>query len=611
MTALAFLCSSSLAAQNPPAPQPQAPPPTPGVLQLPIDTTGSDTTAKKDTTKTKRDTVVTPFAQWEFPAVLEMGKAYDLDRDELFNTGALTLIQVLNRVPGLTVFASGWITSPQYASYLGNPARLRVFLDGVELIALGNDRSYPLDLATVPIWNIEHLTLERGPDEIRIYIRTWTVTHTHMQSRVDIVTGDLGTNMLRAYFGKRWENGFGFQFGGQVFGTANVPLEGSGSANDLMLRFGWARGMWSADLYAERGNGTRDPQVAFFVDSGLSPGIPGQVWSREIGAVRVGYGQPESTRWWGQVVLNQQQVLEQNLISTAITYVPPDSLPKQQRATQLIFAGGLNAGPLHASAAEHLRWFPSGSSDEVTGRIAFTNKFFTVSGYGDYVLNGGGLTEAAATITPTSYLLASATIGKRTADSASGGDGVSGRVSVGFRLARVWFKAGAVRRAATVVPGLVGYDTAYVSASSAQNTGYFGSVSGKLVDDVGINFYVVRWQHEGWYLPQLQERGEAYLDTQWLSKFPTGNFSLKAAFGEEYRSDVLFPTAGAVEQFGPSSVSAVHSVVMFSNIEVRVLTATLYFTATWALTPRPYELVPQYVQPVQVYTYGLRWAFWN
>jgi len=586
------------------------------VLQLPVDTTGSGPdTAKKDTAKTKRDTVVTPFAQAEMPPVLEFGKEYDFDREELFNTGALTLIQVLNRVPGLTVFASGGITSPQYASYLGNPARLRIFLDGVELIALGNDRSDPLDLASVPIWNIEHMTLERGPDEIRIYIRTWTVTHTHMQSRVDIVTGDLGTNLIRAFFGKRWENGFGFQFGGQVFGTGSSSdaLDAGGNANDLMLRFGWARGMWSADIYAERGNGSRDPQRAFFQDTAaaLSPGIPGQVGNREIGSLRLGYGRADSTRWWGQLVLDQQQVLQQNIVNLVIPYVPPDSLPRQQRATQLIFAGGLNAGPLHVSGSERLRWFPLGPSNEVTARIALSDKIFTLSAYGDYVIDSGGITEAAVSFTPTSYLIGQFAVGKRTADSSAGGDGISGRAAVGFRLGRVWFMGGAVRRAATIVPGLVGYDTAYVAAASAQNTGFFGSINGKAVDDVGLSLYVVRWQAPGWYLPQLQERGEVYLDTQWLSKFPTGNFSIRAAFGNEYRSDVLFPTAGVPEQFGPSAVVAVHSVTLYTNIEIRVLTATLYFTANWALTPRPYEYVPQYVQPVQFYTYGLRWSFWN
>lgn len=610
-----FVCSASLAAQgNPPAPppEPQAPPPTPGVLAIPTDTAPNDT-AKKDTTKQKRDTVMTPFAQWESPPVLDTAVRYDFDRTELFNTGALTLIELLNRVPGLTTFISGWITTPQFTSYLGNPGHVRIFLDGVELIALGNDRKSPLDLAQVPIWNIEHLTVERAPDEVRIWIKTWTVTHTHMSSRVDIVTGDLGTNMLRAYFGKRWENGFGFQFGGQVFGTGPDPFEGGGNANDLMLRFGWASGKWSADLYAERGNGTRDLQQAFLApgdSSPLSRAIPGQLLNREIGSLRLGYGQSDSSRWWAQAVLNQQQVLQQFSIDI-INYIPPDSFPVQQRATQFLLAGGLNNGPVHASFSDRERWFPTGSSNELAGRVALTTKYFSLSGYADYVLDSGGTTEAAATFMPTSFLMAQASLGHRIADSAAGGDGVSGRLAVGVRLGRVWLMGGAVRRASTVVPGLVAYDTAYVSAPSAENTGFFGSVNGKVVDDVGINFYAVRWQHEGWYLPQLYERGEVYLDTQWLSKFPKGTFWIRASFGNEYRSDVLFPTTGVPEQFGPNAVVAFHSFSLFTNIEIRVLDGTLYFRSNWAVTPRPYELVPLYVQPVQVYTYGLRWSFFN
>jgi hypothetical protein len=74
---------------------------------------------------------------------------------------------------------------------------------------------------------------------------------------------------------------------------------------------------------------------------------------------------------------------------------------------------------------------------------------------------------------------------------------------------------------------------------------------------------------------------------------------------------VLFPTAATAEILEPATVVAFHSVQLYSNIEVRLLDATLYFTATWALTPRPYELVPQYVQQAQVFTYGLRWPFWN
>ena len=581
------------------------------MLPLPADSAPRDSTAKKDTA-TKRDTVIAAFAQAEMPRVLDVGQSYSWDREALFNTGALTLVQVLDRVPGLTIFQSGWITSPQFVSYLGNPTRVRVYLDGVELIALGNSTSSPLDLASVAIWNVDNMTLERGVDELRIHLRSWHVTHTHTQSRVDIVTGDLGTNMLRAFFGKRWENGFGLQFGGQVYGTAANLKDGSGDANDLMLRFGYAQAAWSFDGYIQRGNGTRDPQLITAVPiAGLSPGIPAQVGSRTIAYLRGGYGRADSSRWWGQVVVNEQQVTQQTNLSTSLLYLPPDTSQVKQHATQLLATGGLNTGAFSLSAAEVHRWLPSGTSDKLSGRAALASKLLTLTIAADYTLGSGGITDAVLTFSPTTWLMLQGGAGYRTADSASGGDGRSDRIVFGARLGRVWFTGGAIQRDATVVPGLVAYDTAYKSAPAAAATGVLFSVNGKVIEDLGIHLWAVRWQKPGWYRPQLQERGEIYLDTEWRSHFPSGNFGLRASFGNEYRSDALFPTKGAVEAIPSPSVVALNSMTLFANIEIRVLTATLYFTSNWALTPRPYELVPQYLQPVQVYTYGLRWSFWN
>jgi len=588
------------------APAPQQPPPPPGVLPVPPDTVPpapNDSAAKKDSLL-KKDTVMTPFAQAEMPPVLEPGQSYTFDRDALFNTGALTLNQLLQRVLGITTYQSGWIPSVQYASFLGNPGKIRIFIDGVELQTIGNSTSSPIDLASVAIWNVQDLTVERGTDEARIYIRTWSVTHTHTQSRVDIVTGDLGTNMLRAYFGARWRNGMGLQFGGQVYGTQTDLTVGSGSANDLMIRFGWARGDWSVDAYAQRGNGTRDPQAATFQqDTALARAIPGQNGSRALGYLRAAYGRADSSRTWAQVMLTQQQVEQQNLGSALIPYYPPDSSRVRQSATQLI--------AIHFSLSDRYRWLPAGGGNEATGRLDFATKPFTLTAFVDAKADSGALGEAAITLTPMPWLMVQGAAGYRKADSAAGGDGASGRLLLGAQLGRVWLSGGVVRRASTMVPGLVGYDAAYVNAPSAEQTGLFFSGRGKVVDDVGVDFWVVRWQKPGWYLPQLQERGEVYLETQWLKKFPSGNFGLHASFGEEYRSDVMFPTAGAPEAFSANTVVAIHSVVLYTNIEVRIQTATLYFTSNWALTPVPYEWIPQYLQPIQFYTYGLRWAFWN
>ncbi len=467
----------------------------------------------------------------------------------------------------------------------------------------------------MPIWSVQQLTLERGADELRVYLQTWTVTRTVTQSRIDIVTGDLGTNMLRAFFGTRFQNGMGVQFGGQVYGTTNDVVIGGGNSNDLMLKVGWAKRGWSLDALAERENGTRDPQIAsnipIYVYPFLATGIPGENGSRSFGSLRAGYGQPDSGRWFAQVTANQQQIEQQLAGSINIAYFPTDSLRTVQIATQLIGAAGINLGPAQLSGSARYRWLPLGTSTEYTGRATFGTKLLSLSAFADYVTDSGGITDLSARINPTSFLAFEGAVGYRTATDSMGGNGVSGRVTVGARLGRVWIQVGAMQRDATVVPGLVTYDTAYKSASSAAATGAMISVRGKVVDDVGVNAWVVRWNTPGWYRPQIQARGEAFLDTDWLSKFPTGHFGFKGAFGAMYRTDVLFPTAGVTEVLDPNAVIAVHSAVLYSNVEVRILDATIYFTATWALTPRPYELVPQYVQQAQVFTYGLRWPFLN
>ena len=34
------------------------------------------------------------------------------------------------------------------------------------------------DLATIQIWTLEEVAVERGADELRVYLRSWRVDHT-------------------------------------------------------------------------------------------------------------------------------------------------------------------------------------------------------------------------------------------------------------------------------------------------------------------------------------------------------------------------------------------------------------------------------------------------
>ena len=122
-----------------------------------------DTTAKAAPV----DTIKAPIAHAEAPALPEVGGGYRWDRDALFASGALTLMELLERIPGATGFATSWMASPQTVSYVGDPKRVRVFMDGLEFDPLDTRAGGVLDLVEVPLWMLEEVRVERGAGELR------------------------------------------------------------------------------------------------------------------------------------------------------------------------------------------------------------------------------------------------------------------------------------------------------------------------------------------------------------------------------------------------------------------------------------------------------------
>ena len=79
------------------------------------------------------DSIKAPLARAEMPAQTDIGDRYRWTRDELFSTGALTLGELLGRIPGVVNYASGWIATPHTNTYGGDFRRIRLFYDGIEL----------------------------------------------------------------------------------------------------------------------------------------------------------------------------------------------------------------------------------------------------------------------------------------------------------------------------------------------------------------------------------------------------------------------------------------------------------------------------------------------
>jgi len=170
----------------------------------------------------KADSIKAPIGRFSDPALYEIGPQYEWNRAQLFAAGALTVVDLLDRIPGVTTFRSGWLSTPQTATYNASFQRVRVFYDGIEIDNLDSRNNGPLDLSTVQLWSLEHLSIERSAGELRIYMRSWRVDNTDPYTRVDIATGNEDTNLYHGFYGKRFNNGGVLQLAGQQYRSESL-----------------------------------------------------------------------------------------------------------------------------------------------------------------------------------------------------------------------------------------------------------------------------------------------------------------------------------------------------------------------------------------------------
>lgn len=367
---------------------------------MPSDTT-KDTTAA-DTTKVPKDTIEAPIAHAEQPPLVGIGAQYHWNREQMFASGAINLLDLLTLIPGVTAFRSGWLTSPQYAAYLGNPGRVRIFYDGVEIEPLDPRSPGALDVSEVQLWSLEDVSVERGADELRVYLRSWRVNRTATNTRVDVLTGDQGTNLYRGFYGKRFGNGMALQLAGQQYGTNSSPSIGGGDELALIGRLGWAKGAWSIDGFASRSSRDRDEQDVLVV--GATGGVPEQHRTRTDAYLRAAYGDPDTSSRWAQVQYASQQFSEHSPFHPALTFAPADSADTTVSAQQLVVTGGLTRWGLRLSAADRLHLLPNGTMNSLETRIAYERPLLAISLFSD--LRGSDTTsteEAAVRFTPIDF----------------------------------------------------------------------------------------------------------------------------------------------------------------------------------------------------------------
>jgi hypothetical protein len=120
------------------------------------------------------------------------------DRAALLASGALTLTDLLERIPGVTTVRYGTAGMPELASGLGgNAGRIELFLDGFALDPLGGPG---LDLSRIQLTELESVRIRRGLGSLRIELETLSSWERAAYSRIEAGTGDYGTDLLRGLF---------------------------------------------------------------------------------------------------------------------------------------------------------------------------------------------------------------------------------------------------------------------------------------------------------------------------------------------------------------------------------------------------------------------------
>ena len=600
----------------------------------PADSLLRDSLAKRDSIKSAvplppkppKDTIKAPLSHAEVPVIIAIGETRCWNRQTLYATGAVTLQDLLDRVSGETGLRSGWISAPMAASYLGDVSRLRLYLDEMELDQLDPRSGNIFDPSQIPLFQLETLCIERFARELRVHMRSWRVDNTTPSTRTDVSTGDQSTNMYRGYFGRRYDHGEAIQFAAQQYGTTPSRAFASSDQLGVLARIGWARAKWSVDgtaLRLGRHRGTlpfTDTRV--IAASGIRDSILGVESTRMDAFLRGGYGDPDGGVW-GQAIVGMQKYNYTGVRrdSTAADTARIPSADTTVFHGQYVIAGGVTGLGFHLSAAGRLHVL-SGQRQSVfvpTVRAAYDSKYLSLSAVGD----GKGVdsiarVEAGARLAPLPFVSVAA-FASGAKDDRAGAAGLTSldvRAEAGVEIRGLWLIGGVVRRDSAFLPPPLplDFDTSrtFAPVLDGTATGVTAAIRGTLYKAVKANISAIRWSDTaGFYRPRYEARSEIYIQTNWLSRFPSGNFGFLYSLVHEYRSNTHMPAfreVGGVMTVGDTAVSGYRT--LSSLLEIRILSAVAFWQFRNIIGER-YSNVPGYLLPRQTQFYGVRWEFWN
>jgi hypothetical protein len=595
----------------------------------------ADTLAKRDSLHPpKPDTIKAATAHSELPPDVGLGRKLYFPRDSLFATGAVTVADLLARVPGLTIFSAGWIAAPAAAAYMGDFQRVRVFYDGFEFRPLDPRTHGVLDLTTINLWSADDVLVEVMADEVRVYIRSWRVRGTTPVTRTDVSTGDQQTNLYRGFFGKRYNGGEALQFAAQQYGTTPPSLFGTSSDQLALIgRIGWANPALSIDAYAMRtGRHTGIITSDVLFDRPLVDTIPAHDWQRTDAYFRIAHGDPDTSTVWLQTLAvgsNFRYTGIRTFVGTPATHTDSlrafASLDTNVFRAQYIASLGFVFGPLRLSGSERV-WGRNGVGGTMlsspSGRASLTLGRLAISGFAeargiDSVARG----DVTASFVPLSFIGVQGSVGRLAdyrPDYLFAANYMRGEA--GLRIFGLWLLGGILRRDSVPLtpPALfntrfspVRDTTVILPLHEPPVTGYTAAIRGRIWRFIQTDVSAVQWNDTtGFFRPRYQTRSELFVRTNLRERFPTNDFGLMFSLIHEYRSGTRFFLRNPTSSTAGDTLAVPGYRTIGLLLEIRILSATLSWQFRNMLGER-YSTVPFFLMPRQTNFYGVRWEFFN
>jgi hypothetical protein len=260
---LLLLGATGAVAQQPPRPRPdtvqQAVPPDSLQRRLgPADTTaqaaGQDTTAS--------DTLPPPPQLVAMPRDTLVGwsrGAWEWDRDALLRSGAFSLADLLERIPGVLTLRSGIFSQPEVVLPPGGGfGRLEITLDGFPMDPLDGPT---YDLSGIELNQLARVRVERWADRLRIGLWTFSPETPRTETQIEAGTGDQNTNLFRGSVRFPRLLGTPLAVAFERLGTDGIAPNGAGSRMSLWGKWNLVSGATGLQLELRKRTISRDAGV--------------------------------------------------------------------------------------------------------------------------------------------------------------------------------------------------------------------------------------------------------------------------------------------------------------------------------------------------------------